>query len=387
MLHQKSIYTVIMAGGIGSRFWPQSTPSRPKQFLDILNEGVTMIQQTVRRAEAFCDMSNIFVVTSHAYRPLVAEQLPELADNQIMGEPCMRNTAPCIAWAVWKIRQIDADACILVVPSDSFIPDTEAFTRDIISGLHHVSLAPAIMTLGIQPTGPETGYGYIEAGASVADGATTDIFAEAGTCTSTSVCDETGILTEATTGTIYSVAAFREKPTADKAREYLTQGNFLWNAGIFMASADTFVDAFRLHLPEMAQQFDSGNAAYNTPAEQAFIDEMFPRCTSISMDYGIMEKATNIRVMAATFRWSDVGAWNAVYELQRKDENGNTFYDGAGSRKVIYEGVANCLVSVPEGTLAVIEGVSDLIIVQSGNRLLVCTKANEQRIKEFVGKF
>lgn len=380
-----------MAGGIGSRFWPQSTPAKPKQFLDILNEGVTMIQQTVARAQTFCELQNIVVVTSHAYRQLVAEQLPGLTDNQIMGEPCMRNTAPCIAWAVWKISELEPDARIVVVPSDSYIPDTDIFAGNIVDGLVHVSNSPVIMTLGIQPTGPETGYGYIEAGERIGNPeekalATTSGTEEPTTLTRDSfpVFFDPGI-DEAPA--IYTVAAFREKPTPDKAREYLAMGNYFWNAGIFMAYARTFKAAFSEHLPELAAQFEKLKPVYNTPDEQALIDEQFPHCTNISMDYGIMEKANNVVVMPASFRWSDVGAWNAVHELQRKDEQGNTLYTESSGRQVVYADTHNCLVSVHEGMQAVIEGVSDLIVVQSGNRLLVCRKESEQKIKEMSGRF
>lgn len=387
----KKTYCVIMAGGIGSRFWPQSTPAKPKQFLDILNEGVTMIQQTVARVQQFCELRNIVVVTSQAYRQLVTEQLPGLTDNQIMGEPCMRNTAPCIAWAVWKISELDPDARIVVVPSDSYIPDTNAFANDCIAGLIQVSNSLEIMTLGIQPTSAETGYGYIEAGTLIdiqndsvkQSNSGIDGFTSA-TRDSFPVFFDPGI-DEAPT--IYNVISFREKPTIEKASEYLTSGNYYWNAGIFMASAQTFKAAFNQYLPGIASQFEKLKKVYNTPEEQKLIDEMFPQCTNISIDYGIMEKAGNVVVMPASFRWSDVGAWNAVHELQRKDEKGNTLYAEGSNRQVVYSDTHNCLVSVPEGTQAVIEGVNDLIIVQSGNRLLVCRKDSEQKIKEFSGRF
>jgi mannose-1-phosphate guanylyltransferase len=353
-----SIYTVIMAGGIGSRFWPQSTPARPKQFLDILQAGATMIQQTVNRVSAFCPVDHLFVVTSKAYIPLVLEQVPGLKEEQVLGEPCMRNTAPCIAYAVWKIRQRDPSGRILVLPSDSYIPDADLFEENMLTGLRYIGEYPAIMTLGIKPSGPETGYGYIEA-----EKATMN--------------DEK----------IHQVKSFREKPQAEQAREYVASGNFYWNAGIFMASAATFEQSYRRHLPEMAVQFDKGNDIYYTAEEQNFIDCLYPSCENISVDYGIMEKADNIVVQEAAFSWSDLGAWNALYELQSKDENGNTSFEHApGGRKVLYEEVHNCLVSVPESTQAVIQGVSDLIIVQSENRLLICRKENEQEIKKYVGR-
>jgi len=355
----KNTYTVIMAGGIGSRFWPQSTAAKPKQFLDILQMGATMIQQTVERVSAFCPVERIYVVTAKAYLPLVLEQVPGLKEEQVLGEPCMRNTAPCIAYAVWKIRQIDTEGCILVLPSDSFIPDTENFVQNMQLGLDYVATHPVIMTLGIQPSGPETGYGYIEADRSV----------------------------ELEEPTLYPVRSFREKPGLERAQEYLAQGGFYWNAGIFMASVATFKQAFRDHLPQIAQQFEEGADVYYTEKEQAFIDKLYPTCENISVDYGIMEKASNIVVQEASFSWSDLGAWNALHELQTKDSRGNTSFDPAsGNRKVVYEEVSDCLISLPESTEAVIQGVSGLIIVQSENRLLICRKENEQEIKQYVSQ-
>lgn len=349
-----------MAGGVGSRFWPKSTPERPKQFLDILHTGKTMIQQAVERVRAFCPFENIFIVTSKKYVSLVLDQIEGLGNNQVLVEPCMRNTAPCIAYAVWKIKLIDQQARILVLPSDSYIPDTDAFVRDVELGLNYVESEPAIMTLGIKPVSPDTGYGYIE-----------------------SLPDEC-----LHNQSIYPVISFREKPSLDKARKYLSEGSFFWNAGIFMANADTFIAAFKEFLPNIAMQFDAGVGFYNTQEEQAFIDEMYPSCENISIDYGIMEKASNIVVKIASFPWSDVGTWNTVHELQMKDENGNTFIEfNKMGQKVIFEQVTNCLVSIPESSETIIEGVSDLIIVQSENRLLICQMKNVQRIKEFTDRF
>lgn len=357
-MSDSAIYTVIMAGGIGSRFWPQSTPKRPKQFLDILQEGVSMIRSTVQRVQAFCPARNVYVVTSSAYAPLVQEELPELTQDQILGEPCMRNTAPCIAYAVWKISKIHPSATILVLPSDSYIPDTDLFVANMNSGLRYVNENPVIMTLGIKPSAPETGYGYIEAGKPVQ-----------------------------TNEAVFAVNAFREKPALDLAREYVEAGNFYWNAGMFMATVPTFKEAFKAYLPDVAATFDAGNELYHTDSEQAFVDQIYPGCANISVDYGIMEKAQNIVVQQASFRWSDLGAWNALHELQDKDNAGNTLFAGKkGNRDVVYENVSNCLVSLPDNYQAVIQGVSDLIIVQADNRLLICKKENEQDIKAYVAK-
>jgi mannose-1-phosphate guanylyltransferase len=354
-----NIYTVIMAGGIGSRFWPQSTPARPKQFLDILQMGVTMIQQTAERVKPFCPIEQVYVVTAKAYAPLVLEQLPGISEQQVLCEPCMRNTAPCIAYAVWKIQQLDPDACILVLPSDSYIPDAAVFAESVLFGLEYVKLEPVIMTLGIRPTSPETGYGYIEA-------------------------NRERVLVDGEA--IYPVQAFREKPQLEQAREYVSSGNFYWNAGMFMASVSTFEQAFREHLPRLAEQFDRGAGVYHRPEEQDFIDALYPSCENISVDYGIMEKASNMVVLEAPFRWSDLGAWNALHELQPKDADGNTLFEGRpGNRNVVYEEATHCLVSLPEGCEAVIEGVSDLIVVQSENRLLICRKEKEQDIKRLSG--
>lgn len=337
-----------MAGGIGSRFWPMSTAETPKQFLDILGTGKTMIQQTVSRFGDMVPMQNIFIVTSKNYKTIVQEQLPGISDSQVLLEPCMRNTAPCIAYAAYKIQKRNPDANIVVAPSDHLITDESGFREVIRKGLEFTAKDDVLLTLGMHPHRPETGYGYIQADAEMQEG-------------------------------IKKVAAFKEKPDLDTAQKYLAEGDFFWNAGIFLWSAKSIKKALENHLPQVAAIFANGEDQLDTDKEQAFIDEYFPACENISVDYGIMERADNIYVMPASFGWSDLGTWGSLWEKRQRDECGNTV---VGNRVHLFD-CEDSIVTVPDGRQVVLQGLKDFIVVEANGVFMVCKKENEQRIKEF----
>ena len=345
-------YLIIMAGGIGSRFWPMSTSDRPKQFLDVLNVGRTLIQQTADRFSGIVPMENIFVVTSQKYKGLINEQLPELTDQQILLEPCMRNTAPCIAYAVWKIRKRCPEAQIVVAPSDHLITNEAGFKAVITEGLKFTATHDALLTLGMKPHKPETGYGYINAALNEA------------------VSDYTQL---------YPVARFAEKPDKVRAEGYLASGDYFWNSGIFVWSAQSVERAIRAYLPEVAALFDEGDGVYDTDAEQRFIDERFPDCTNISVDYGILEKADNIYVRTADFGWSDLGTWGSLHEQSDKSAGGNNVVKG---NVRVFE-TEDSIIRVEGDKKVVVQGLTNFIVVDTGEALLICNKDEEQRIKEF----
>jgi len=337
-----------MAGGIGSRFWPMSTPEAPKQFLDILGTGRTMIQQTVDRFDGLVPMENIFIVTSKAYKAIINEQLPGIDDHQILLEPCMRNTAPCIAYATYKIHQRNEEANIVVAPSDHLITDESEFKRVIQKGFEFTASNDSLLTLGIHPHRPEIGYGYIQAGADNEQG-------------------------------INKVVAFKEKPDLKTAEDYLSEGNYFWNAGIFLWSSKSILSAFEQYLPQLVEIFKKGETVYYTDDEQVFIDENFPQCENISIDYGIMEHADNIYVMPANFGWSDLGTWGSLWEKREHDDKGNSV---VGSDVQLYE-CENNIVTVPDGRKVVLQGLNDYIVTEANGVFMVCQKTEEQRIKEF----
>jgi mannose-1-phosphate guanylyltransferase len=350
-------YIVIMAGGVGSRFWPMSTEEKPKQFLDVLGIGKTLLQQTVARFKTICPAENILIVTSSKYKELVIAQCPELLESNILLEPCMRNTAPCIAYAAYKIKGLNPNANIVVAPSDHLITNEAEFIRIIENGLDFTANNETLLTLGIHPHRPETGYGYIQASPSITN-------CELGITKKDSVC---------------KVAAFKEKPTLETAKEYLASGDFFWNSGIFLWSLKSIMKAFENDLPEVAALFAKGEVVYNTDQEQAFIDEMFPTCMNISIDYGVMEKADNIYVQPADFGWSDLGTWGSLWEKRERCEQGNTV---VGNKVHIFES-SNCIVNMPKDKKVVIQGLDDYIVVEDNETLLICKKEEEQRIKEF----
>ena len=351
MLMNKNDHLVIMAGGVGSRFWPVSSEELPKQFLDILNCGRTLIQLTADRFRDVCPTENMWVVTSEAYKDIVREQMPELPESNILLEPARRNTAPCIAYVSWKIKSINPRANIVVTPSDHFIKDVEEFQKSIREALVFTSETDAIVTLGIKPNAPETGYGYIEADLS---------------CSSSR------------SSNIYRVDSFKEKPTREVAEQYLKSANYFWNSGIFVWSVSTIVNAFRVYQPAMAKLFESMLPHFGTPKEAEIIAEEFPKCENISVDYAIMEKAEEIFVYPSSFGWSDLGTWSSLRSHLGKDLYGNAT---VGDVKVFETG--NCMIYTPDNTQVVVQGLDGYVVVQKDGILLICKLSEEQRIKLF----
>ena len=339
-----------MAGGVGSRFWPMSTPEYPKQFVDVLGTGKTMIQMTVERFAPLCPKENFWVVTSKDYVPIVKEQLPELPEKNILAEPAMRNTAPCIAYACWKIRQKDPYANVVVTPADALVLDTDEFQKVIGKALDFTSSERRIVTVGITPTRPETGYGYIAAGQKHGD---------------------TGVL---------KVDSFREKPVLEVAQEYLEAGNYLWNAGIFVWNINTITDSLRIFTPDLAAKMDTMAEAFDTETEYETINAIFPTCEKISIDYAVMEKASYIYTIPGDFGWSDVGTWGSLWTLLRHDSGGNAV---VGDNVHLNE-CKGCIVHAPGASSVVLQGLEDCIVVERDGRLLICKLSQEQRIKDFV---
>jgi|SRR6185503_9145157 len=347
----KNYYAIIMAGGIGSRFWPISRTSHPKQFIDILGTGKTLIQNTYDRFLKVCPKENIYIVTNEIYTGLVKKQLPDMADNQILTEPVMRNTAPCIAYGSFKIESLNPDAAIVVAPSDHLILDETAFIRSIEKSLEVASQNGCLVTLGIKPSRPDTGYGYIQ----FTDNTLVDDF--------------------------HKVKTFTEKPTLDIAKTFLQSGDFLWNAGIFVWSAKAIVNSFNQYLPEMYEIFAEARPVYNTDDEKSHIHKSYLQCTNISIDYGIMEKADNVYVLPSEFGWSDLGTWASIYDLAEKDYVGNAVIP---SEKVIMYDSSNCMVNVPGEKLVILQGLHDFIVVEANNTLLICPRDQEQNVKKVV---
>lgn len=345
-------HLVIMAGGIGSRFWPMSTPERPKQFVDVLGTGRTFIQMTVDRFKGILPPENVWVVTSQAYKDIVAEQLPEVPQGNILLEPCRRNTAPCIAYAAWRIKSIDPKATIVVSPSDHLVLDTPEFQRVVKSAMDFASTSDAIVTLGMKPTRPETGYGYIQ----------TDM-----SCPS------------ARNKEIYRVDAFREKPDLATAEKYIRKPNMLWNAGIFIWNVSTIVNALRVYAPEINEVFENLLPLYGTDKEQEAINENFPKCESISVDYAILEKSEEIYCFPASFGWSDLGTWGSLRENVSRDNNGNAVI---GDNVHTYE-TRDCVIHCSEERRVVVQGLDGYIVAEKDNTLLICKLSEEQRIKQF----
>lgn len=348
----KHHYVAIMAGGIGSRFWPSSRSSYPKQFLDILNNGKTLVQWTYERFAGFIPTDNIFVVTSEEYSSIVKEQLPQLAEENILAEPSRKNTAPCVAYISFKLLQKDPEASLIVAPSDHMILDDENFQKITLQALDFVSHIKSLVTLGVKPTHPNTGYGYIQHEAlPVADG-------------------------------IYQVKTFTEKPNLELAKAFLASGDFLWNAGIFIWQVKNVIKAFEIYQPEMFELFDSEKEHFNTPAENEAINRIYPLCTNVSIDIAIMEKADNVYVIPSSFGWSDLGTWNSAYDNLEKDYLGNAV---AGENVIVID-ATRCMVSAANEKLVVLQGLDDFIIVDTKDVLLICKKEKEQSIKEYVAE-
>lgn len=346
-------YCIIMAGGVGSRFWPLSRKNKPKQFLDILGVGKTLLQLTYDRLIDLFPEKNIFVVTSSEYGKLVKQQLPRLPRKQILLEPFRKNTAPCIAYANYRIQQMDPDATIVVAPSDHFILREEEFRRVIHEGMAFVRDRDALLTLGIKPDRPETGYGYIQ----INNG-------------------------EAIAGNrnLRKVKTFTEKPDLELAKVFFESGEFYWNSGLFIWTLKSVMKAFERHLPEMNSLFKEGTGMYNTEKEKEFILETYANAKSISIDYGIMEKADNVYVLCSDFGWSDLGTWGSLYEQSEKNEQMNV----TSGNNVFEYGVKNSIIKVPKNKLVVLQGLEEFIVVESDNILLVCRRQDEQMIKQIV---
>lgn len=345
-------HIVIMAGGVGSRFWPMSTADCPKQFIDVLGCGKSLLQLTVERFAGICPVENIWVLTSEKYVPMVKEQLSMILDENILKEPCRRNTAPCIAYAAWKIKKRFPNANMVVTPSDHFVADVQEFQRVIKSSLNFVADSDAILTLGIKPTRPETGYGYIEA-----------------------VLGNSSLANKE----IYRVDSFKEKPSLEVAQAYIAKKNFYWNSGIFIWNVSTIVNAFRVYQSPIASIFESLLPYYYTKEEQEQINDRFPDCRSISVDYAIMERAEEIFVFPSNFGWSDLGTWMSLYCNVSKDVNGNVALGVEGK----FADSRNCIVNTRGLKSAVVIGVDDCIIAENDGNLLVCKITDENRIKEF----
>ncbi len=340
-------YVVIMAGGVGSRFWPASRTARPKQFLDILGTGRSLLQLTFDRFLKVCPAEHIFVVTNTIYKDLVQEQLPQLSDNQVLCEPSRNNTAPCIAYSALKIHCMDPNANLIIAPSDHVILKETEFIQIVTKALEYSASHDALLTLGVRPTRPDTGYGYINYAREGKNG-------------------------------IHRVLHYTEKPPLEKAQAYVASGDYLWNAGIFVWRAATVLAAFQKHAPGIYNILAEDISCYNTSTEQAFINRRYPATTEISIDYAVMEKADNVFLIPSDFGWSDLGTWASLYSELAKDDDDNAI---VGGRAMAYD-TSNCLVHLPEGKLAVLRGLSDFIIVDDNDILLIYPKSQEQDIKK-----
>ena len=345
-------YLVIMAGGIGSRFWPMSTPECPKQFIDILGVGRTLLQLTYDRFHGICPPENIWILTNAKYTSLVQEQLPEVPANNILSEPCRRNTAPCIAYVSWRIKKENPRANVVVTPSDHIVTNSTEFRRVVQSCLKFTSETDAIVTLGMKPTRPETGYGYIQADLSSSSARNKEIF---------------------------RVDSFREKPDLETAEKYIRNKSYFWNAGIFIWRVSTIVNAFRIYMPSMSKIFENMFPILGTHQEQAIINERYPECESISVDYAIMEKASEIFVCPADFGWSDLGTWGSLLAQTKKDLYGN----GLIGQNISVFDTHNCIIHTTEERKVVVQGLDGYIIAEKEGTLLICKLSEEQRIKQF----
>ncbi len=343
----KNYYAILMAGGVGSRFWPVSTQDFPKQFHDMLGTGDTLIQKTFNRLSDLIPKENIFILTNERYNDLVFEQIPGITKRQVVLEPAMRNTAPCILYASLKIQKENPDAVMIVAPSDHWIEDEKAFSNNVKKALDFCSENDALMTLGITPTFPNTGYGYIE-------------------------------FNKSNTSDIKSVNQFREKPDYQTAQSFIKQGNFLWNAGIFMWSADSVIKAFKSNQPELFSLFQQGFDVYNTDFEDDFIRDNYGKAENISVDYAIMEKSKNVFVLPADFDWNDLGTWGSLYDKLDKDDDKNAVVNA----QTLAEDASGNMIRSKKGKIVVVDGIKDYIIVDKDDVLLIFPKEKEQNIKK-----
>lgn len=349
----KHHYAIIMAGGVGTRFWPMSTTQHPKQFLDILGSGETLLQQTYKRVLQVCPKENIYVVTSTTYETLVAQQLPDLLPENILGETARKNTAPCIAYASYKIHKRDPKAITLVAPSDHLIKKTDTFEKAIRSCFDKAKKEDCLITLGIKPTRPDTGYGYIQ-------------FVKSDV--------------EEKDKRIHKVKTFTEKPNSEMAHFFVESGDFLWNSGIFVWSTSSIIKAMETYDPELANVFKEGWDSYNTESEKQFVNRAYSTCKNISIDYSVMEKAKNVYVRSSIFGWSDLGTWGSLYTHLPHSEGDNAVV----GKNVITYNCNDCIVHVPKDKLVVLQGLEDYIVVESEGILMICKKQDEQQIRNFV---
>jgi mannose-1-phosphate guanylyltransferase len=348
----KNNYAVIMAGGIGSRFWPMSKVSLPKQFLDILGTGETLIQQTFNRLKRICPLENILIVTNRNYKSLCLDQLPNVIESNILCEPYMRNTAPCVAYAAFKIQSMNKNANMIIAASDHIILKEDEFAAVVNDCLEVVAKHDILLTLGITPSRADTGYGYVQ-------------------FTSEKMDDHQKL---------NKVKTFTEKPNLELARNFINSGDFLWNSGMFVWSAKSITLAYRKHLRDIYDVFEKGKDFYNTSKETEFIDRVFPGCKNISIDYGIMEKAENVYVYPADFGWSDLGTWGSLYSHLSLDDNRNAVQ---GTKVLLYDSTEN-IIKVPNNKTVVMHGLNGYIVVENDGALLICKKENEQQIKQFI---
>jgi len=348
----KQYYVAIMAGGIGSRFWPMSRTSYPKQFLDIMNTGRTLVQSTYDRFKKFIPEENIFIVTSEEYVPIVQEQLPEMKWENIVAEPSRKNTAPCVAYISYKLRELNNKGALICAPSDHLILDETAFTKVCLEALSFVTQHKALITLGIKPSHPNTGYGYIQ-------------FEQ-----------------QPASDNVYKVKTFTEKPNIELAKTFITSGEFLWNAGIFVWQVGSIVAAFEKHLPEIAELFEAEKSAFNTFSEKQSIEKIYPQCSNISIDFGIMEKAENVYIIPSSFGWSDLGTWNSAHDNMDKDYLGNA----VSGNEVMVIDATRCMIHAPNNKLVLLQGMDDYIVVDTDDVLMICKKEKEQEIKQYVAE-
>jgi mannose-1-phosphate guanylyltransferase len=348
----KNHYVAIMAGGVGTRFWPKSRTSFPKQFLDILGTGKTLIQSTFERYSKIVPTENIFVITAEDYVNITQKQLPDLPAENIVAEPFRKNTAPCIAYAAFKIHEKNPNAIMIAAPADNLILEQEKFLEVLKRALYFVTDEDALVTLGIMPTHPNTGYGYIQHNG-----------------------------TQAAPG-IFKVKTFTEKPNLELAKAFIKSGDFLWNSGIFIWKCNTIIDSFEKLLPEIHELFNAEKEKLNTSQEKKIIEDIYAKCPSISIDFGVMEKASNVYISPANFYWSDLGTWNSAYANMEKDYFENAV---AGSNVIVYD-TQKCIVQVPDKKLVLLQGLDDYIVVDTDDVLMICKKEKEQEIKNYVSE-
>ncbi|MFO8086769.1 MAG: mannose-1-phosphate guanylyltransferase [Bacteroidales bacterium] len=356
-MSKQNNYAIIMAGGVGSRFWPWSRSNRPKQFLDILDTGKTLIEQTFDRLKTICAPEHIMVVTNKRYKDDILRLLPQMPEDNILLEPMMRNTAPCIAYGAYKIQKQNPEARMIVAPADHLVMKEEVFTHVVEKGFAYASQHNALLTIGIKPHRPETGYGYIKA-------------------------DDKTIEQQNDHYSLHPVIQFTEKPDMDTAQKFLKEGNYYWNSGMFIWSVESILKAFDAYLPTINSLFIQNIEKINTAIEPKAIEDIYSQSENISIDYGIMEKADNVHVLCTDIGWSDIGTWGSLYEHAHHDEHQNAIR----GEKVILDETKNCVIKVSKNKASVIQGLENYIVVDDEKALLICKKQDEQKIRNYVKK-